>query len=180
MSIDAAKCRPTCDLKNASLAAFFAWLLPGAGHFYQRRTAKGLLFMVSILGTFFFGMWLGGGHVVYASWHSEDWRLPYLCQVGVGLPALPALVQTALVSRGHEPFWDGAMAPPRQVPDDLSNWEKNPALKFGLGSVYTMVAGLLNILAIYDAYDGPAVAEEEPEEPNAEDRKKGPGGGAKT
>ena len=33
-----------------------------------------------------------------------------------------------------------------------------------VGWVYTVIAGLLNILAIYDAYEGPAYADE-PEEP---------------
>ena len=164
-------------LKNAAVAAILAWLIPGAGHLYQGRTAKGLLFMICILGTFFFGMWLGDGRVVYASWRSDDWRLPYLCQIGVGLPALPALVQTGLVAMGKEPLFDRRMAPPRQNPDDLSDWEKNPKIKFSLGSVYTMVAGLLNILAIYDAYDGPAIAGEETDEADSDKRKKDPGGG---
>ena len=34
-----------------------------------------------------------------------------------------------------------------------------------VGTVYTMVAGLLNVLAIYDAYDGPAYADDESSEP---------------
>jgi hypothetical protein len=36
-----------------------------------------------------------------------------------------------------------------------------------IGALYTTIAGLLNILAIYDAYDGPAHLDEE-EEPAAE------------
>jgi hypothetical protein len=41
------------DLKNPGWAALLAWLWPGAGHLYQGRTAKGLLFMICILSTFF-------------------------------------------------------------------------------------------------------------------------------
>ena len=49
------------DLHDPSLAAFLAWLWPGAGHLYQRRHGKGLLFMVCILGTYFFGSGAGRG-----------------------------------------------------------------------------------------------------------------------
>ena len=55
------------DLKDPRLAAFLAWLVPGLGHIYQGRTGKGILFSVCILGTFFYGMYVGGGRVVYAS-----------------------------------------------------------------------------------------------------------------
>ena len=44
------------DLKDPRLAAFLAWLVPGLGHFYQGRTAKGVLFFVCILGTFLYGL----------------------------------------------------------------------------------------------------------------------------
>ena len=69
---------------------------PGAGHLYQGRTAKGILYMVCITSIYFYGLAIGQGHVVYASWRSYDRRLPYICQVGVGLPALPAMVQASL------------------------------------------------------------------------------------
>jgi hypothetical protein len=163
-------------LKDPFIAAVLAWLLPGAGHLYQGRTAKGLLFMVCILGTFFFGMWLGDGRVVYASWRPNDMRLPYLCQVGVGLPALPALVQAQRVSNDKTPLFDGRMAPPhlpdsRNSFDELAEWHKKLNRYFELGTVYTMIAGLLNILAVYDALDGPALEEEDSSEKSADDPK---------
>jgi TM2 domain-containing membrane protein YozV len=55
------------DLKDPWLAAFLAWLVPGLGHLYQGRTGKGLLFFICIVGTFFYGLYIGGGKVVYAS-----------------------------------------------------------------------------------------------------------------
>ena len=97
------------DLRNPALAALLAWLWPGAGHLYQRRKVKGVLFMVCVLATYFFGLVLGEGHVVYASWLKSDRRWQYLCQVGVGLPALPALVQNRLVRSGKEPLLGGIM-----------------------------------------------------------------------
>lgn len=92
------------DLRDPWLAAVLAWVWPGAGHLYQRRTGKGWLFMVCILGTYFFGLALGEGKVVYASWNQTDRRWQYPLQLGVGLPALPALVQGMVVRRGIRRF----------------------------------------------------------------------------
>lgn len=174
------------DLKNAALAGLLSWLIPGAGQLYQRRTAKGLLFMVCVLSTFFYGLFIGGGKVVYASNRAEDRRLPYLCQVCVGLPALPALVQMVRMhqSEPKAPLWGGFMAPPilpgQVVPrgllaegdgepmserfersniDELADWHYRLNRFFDLGTVYTMIAGLLNVLVVYDAACGPLVPE---------------------
>src|SRR5688572_21691707 len=145
------------DLRNPVAAGVLAWLCPGAGHLYQCRYAKGMLFMVCILGTYFFGLSLGGGHVVYASLAKEDVRWHYFCQIGVGAPALPALLQTRLVRAGKEPLFGGIMAPPRNVTnsdnpdsvrrDELAQWHMRYHSFFELGTLYTMIAGLLNILA---------------------------------
>jgi len=151
------------DLKNPGLAVFLAWLWPGGGHLYQGRYGKGILYMVCILGTFFAGLAFGGGRVVYASWTPEDRRLPYLCQVWVGVPALPALVQNRLARNGKGPlFGCEIMAPPKDVDrknqekmDQLSQWHAKYGFRFEMGTLYTMVAGLLNILAMYDAGAGP-------------------------
>ncbi|MHB8970294.1 MAG: DUF6677 family protein [Pirellulaceae bacterium] len=163
------------DLRQPGLAAFWAWLWPGAGHLYQRRYAKGILFMVCILSIYFYGLAMAGGHVVYASWNKSDRRWQYVCQVGVGLPALPALVQARRVARGGKPLLNGVMAPPRLEPysnvDELSQWHLKYQLYFELGTLYTMIAGLLNVLAIYDAYAGPVLvsSDEKDNKPPDED-----------
>jgi hypothetical protein len=158
------------NLRKPEVAAFWAWFFPGAGHLYQRRYAKAMLFMVCILGTYFYGLALGNGHVVYASFTENDRRWQYICQLGVGLPALPALVQSHLVLRmGKEPFFDYFMAPPHPVTpnahDMLAEWHEESKYKFELGTLYTMIAGLMNVLVIYDAFAGPMA-------PPAEDEKK--------
>ncbi len=155
------------DLKDPVVAAVLGWLVPGLGHIYQGRTRKGVLFMVTILSTFFYGLFISEGRAVYASWVEGDKRLPYLCQVCVGLPALPALVQTYLVRNGREPLFGGIMAPPADIGQLNDLWKKLNR-QLDLGTVYTMIAGLLNVLAVYDAYGGPVRLE--PEEPP--DRKK--------
>lgn len=154
-------------LKDPMLAAFLAWLVPGAGHLYQGRTAKGVLFMTCILSTFFYGLVLGDFRVVYASWRPDDHRLPYLCQIGAGLPALPAMVQAYRVRNGQAPLFpdaEGNMAPPTLGGvGQLSEWNKEHPHEFELGTVYTMIAGLLNVLVIYDAWGGPMLLSTEEE-----------------
>ena len=149
------------NLRNPILAGILAWLIPGAGHLYQRRYAKGILFMVCILGTFIFGMVLGGGKVVYVSFANSEVRYSYIPQFFVGAPALPALIQRQRVIRNRPPLWNGFMAPPQQSGkpserDELAKWHRQLKSRFDLGTLYTMVAGLLNILVIYDACAGPA------------------------
>lgn len=170
------------------MASFLAWLVPGLGHLYQGRTAKAILFFVCIMGTFTFGVYLGGssklgwGRVVYASWSPDETRLPYLCQIGVGLPAMPALIQAVRVRKGNAPWFGGFMAPPRPENGPGANL-KQPTLDelnkdldhdFELGTVYTMIAGLLNVLAIYDAWGGPVLAEGKKEEDEDEAEEKPP------
>jgi hypothetical protein len=172
------------ELKDPMMAALLAWLVPGLGHYYQGRTAKAILFFVCIMGTFLYGLYLGGsselgwGRAVYASWHPGHRRLPYLCQIGVGLPAMPALVQAVRAGKGERP-WSKFMAPPcpdsteqvsdvvrRALADQPTLDELNLKLHrfFEFATVYTMVAGLLNVLAIYDAWGGPVFSEKEEEE----------------
>lgn len=107
----------TVDLKNPVVAGVLAWLVPGLGHFYQGRAAKGIVFFVCILSIFVYGVYLGGsselgwGRVVYASWRPGYRRLPFLCQVGVGIPVLPALIEAQRAAKGRKPLFGGFMAP---------------------------------------------------------------------
>jgi hypothetical protein len=181
---------PQIDLKDRRLAAFLAWLIPGLGHIYQGRTGKGILYFVCIVGTFFYGLYLGGGHVVYASTSHvfsrqflDRWQ--YICQFGVGLPALPAMVQTIRADSGKAPLGDW-MRPPRTMgdfpstdesgsvvknADELAKWNHDSGDLFEIGTVFTVIAGLLNVLAVYDAYGGPLFVVP-PEEAKITDDKK--------
>ncbi len=192
------------DLKDPAVAAVLAWLVPGLGHWYQGRRSKALLFFVCIFSTFAYGLFIGKGRVVYASMRTYDMRLYYVAQAGVGLPAMPALVQAfrfrndsyeasleaqrrrgdgknvaqmtydAAMERYHHPqsFFDWFMVPPYvlpdpevrrsqgqipgdDVPDELDLINKDLNRNFELGTIYTAIAGLLNLLVIYDAWGGP-------------------------
>jgi hypothetical protein len=107
------------------MAALLAWLIPGAGHFYQGRVAKGMLFSFCILGTFLYGIMLCNSRVVYASFRPGDLRPSFICQAGAGLVTFPAIVQLWRVKNVQAPLWNNFMAPPviigQRVPLDWLN-----------------------------------------------------------
>jgi len=170
---------PVVPLKDPALAAFLAWLVPGLGHWYQGRRAKAVLYFVCIMGVFGYGIYLGSssqvipetngkigyGRAVYFAWNDEEWRMHFFCQIGVGLPTMPAVIQALRVNGGKEPI-DSFMAPPRMEnpPQGAPAMKDQPTLHqlhyylnyyFELATTYTEIAGLLNVLAIYDAFAGP-------------------------
>ena len=158
------------DLRNRPLAALLAWLIPGAGHYYQGRTTKAGIFFICILSTWILGFAVGGSHVVYSSWQPGDKRWHFYLQAGAGLVALPAYLQGRHMDdstneyletyRDYEPLWNGFMAPPfrpveESSADEVAAWYAEYGAGYEMGTWYTVIAGLLNILVIYDAYGGP-------------------------
>ncbi len=150
---------PKVNLKNRHLALVLAWMVPGLGHLYQGRTAKGVLYGVSILSLFLVGLAMGDWKIIYWRWvnpmaNTEAFCFNYLGQFWAGLVALPALIQATLQHYGHAPIPGGFMAEPDQK---ILNGLYPSLGKFvEIGTLYTTVAGLLNILAMYDAFEGPA------------------------
>ncbi len=84
-------------------------------------------------------------------------RWQFALQAGVGLPVLPAAIQgwrgkdKVVRGRAQEP---GFMAGPQSL-KDLDDWNYATASGFDMGTLYTMIAGLLNFLVIFDAFAGP-------------------------
>lgn len=171
------------DLRDRWKAAFLAWLVPGLGHWYQGRRGKAILYAICILTLFFVGLALGDFKNTFWRWtsptaDSERFRFIYICQFFVGLPALPGLIQATL-QHFHMPYilW-GYLAEPSTAALNAVH------PKFGrlaeVGWVYTVIAGLLNILAIFDALEGPAHAEDDDAEDAALQQKTMPAGEART
>ncbi len=150
------------DLKNPYLAALLAWIIPGMGHFYQGRTAKAITIFVAVMMLFISGYQMGGGKVVYCSFTSEDLRWQFVGQFFLGSAAVPAIVQNrSLRSQQNQGamvnvLWSGFLAPPVSTAE-LDKWHREYHSFFQMGTLYTLVAGLLNLFAIYDAYGGPGV-----------------------
>src|ERR1700722_11568605 len=150
------------------LAAFLSYVIPGLGQIYQGRFGKGFLFMVSLLGMFLLGQAMGNWQNVYI--HEVDRQQPaqrglsslimrwhYGGQFWIGAAAWPALWQhfkMPLPDKENHPFWHDLQKMPKEedVNKFLVSSDKTP----DLGWVYTVIAGMLNILVMYDAYAGPA------------------------
>lgn len=151
--------QPAVDLRNPYKAALLAWLVPGLGHYYQGRIGKAVLYALCIYSLYFLGFAMGDGKIVYWRWvnplsNPEKFCIYYIGQFFMGLVTLPALIQATLKEYGVDPILWGFLAEPSQnvlngLHPRLGKWVE-------IGTIYTTVAGLLNILAIYDALEGPA------------------------
>ncbi|MBI2805368.1 MAG: hypothetical protein HYX68_10365 [Planctomycetes bacterium] len=149
-------------IEPSVLAATLSYLIPGLGQIYQGRYGKGGLFMVSLLGMFMLGQAMGDWRNVYIPTDGPQGgrgivgllvRWHYGGQFFIGIAAWPALAQ----SYGVAPAGLGTYqkAPDeRELNEFFQNNDKTP----DLGWVYTVVAGMLNLLVIYDAYIGPIPA----------------------
>ena len=159
------------DLRNPYLAGFLAWLVPGLGHYYQRRYHKALIFFLCIMPTFVVGCALasssevGIARNVYWSWrwHAGDMRLWWLTQAPLGIVAIPSCTQAWQINSGKPPMFGTFMAPPQLhhrdpsgVPPVLDEIRRKLP-HYELGNYLVVIAGLMNLLVIFDAIDGPFV-----------------------
>jgi len=117
---------------GAAAAAVLAWILPGLGHLYIGERARGLILLVVIGSTFWGGVAIGGVKTTIQPQERQAW---FLAQICTGSHAL------------------AAMAWSRRI-DDRPAYEYSPYAAYypsdDLAVVYTGVAGLLNVLAIFD------------------------------
>jgi hypothetical protein len=109
-------------------ACLFAWLLPGAGHLYLRRTSKGLIFLGAILALFLLGVAMDSRLQLYLGFEDPLALLFSLAQMAVGLPYFIA----------------------RALGFEVGNVK---SITYEYGNTFTAVGGLLNILVIIDAHD---------------------------
>ena len=109
-------------------AVLLAGLLPGAGHFYLRRTQKGLIF-------------LGASGALFVLGVAMDSRLNMVLGLDDLLASLFSLAQMAI---GLPYFAARALG--------FATGEVT-SVNYEYGNTFTAVAGLLNILVVLDAYD---------------------------
>jgi len=155
------------------LAGVLSYLIPGLGQVYQGRLGKGLLFFGGLYVLFFYGMAMGQWRNVWLPDVSAEaplqvvgmqfrgaasavWYRPqFAAQFWIGAAAWPAVVQYA----SFDPAKDtGPMFGTFQrAPDEkeLNDLQRNGNKRWDLGWVYTVIAGVLNLLVIYDALAGP-------------------------
>jgi len=133
-------------------AAVAAWLVPGLGHLLAGHTKRGAILMLCIGGLWVVGLLVGGISVVQSRNTDGTLRPWYLGQA--------IIAPSIAVEYTHDKFrarFEGK----DPSPDD-------PSLPFSpaygraaeIGTLYTALAGLLNLLAIIDiAYREPRSTE---------------------
>ena len=108
------------------IAPLVGWLIPGAGHLIQRRWIRGLLLLISVFTMFFLGLMMEG-HVYSPNTGDILDILGFIGDIGGG----------GLYFFARAMDW-GQGAIHKAVAD--------------YGTKYIIVAGLLNIVCIVDAY----------------------------
>jgi hypothetical protein len=118
-------------------ATIAAWLVPGAGHFILGRAGRGLLFFVTITGSFILGLAIYG---------RLFWPIAPNPETGVSsFDFISALWFFSQLGSGLCYFVANALG---------FGTHPNPAAAtFEYGNTLTFLAGLLNYLVIHDAYD---------------------------
>jgi uncharacterized protein DUF6677 len=117
------------DTQSGSLVllCLASWIIPGAGHLWLGRRSKGLLFLVALPVMFAIGLALRGRLFPFDL--SELLvALAAVADVGIGLPYLVASALGYGVG-------------------DVR------AVTYEYGNAFLIVAGLLNLLVVIDAYD---------------------------
>lgn len=157
---------PVDQPHHSLLGGVLSYLVPGLGQILQGRIGKGLLFFVCLHGLFFFGMYLGSWQNVYIPDVTRDmapqtrglalvtnvWnRLQFAGQFWIGLAAWPAILQ---YNNMAVPLYKDFQKAPTE--DMLNTLQRDGDKHWDIGWVYTVIAGVLNVLVIYDAVAGPA------------------------
>jgi hypothetical protein len=112
---------------NTYLICAAAWLIPGGGHLWQRRVQKGIVFLVTLPLMFATGLWLEGRIFPFQPLEPLV-ALAALADLGIGLPYFVAKAFGAGGGRVVAPTYE-------------------------YGNAFIIVAGLLNMLVVLDAFD---------------------------
>ncbi|MCS7270293.1 MAG: hypothetical protein NZ703_04345 [Gemmataceae bacterium] len=159
------------------LAAILSYLIPGLGQIYQGRIGKGLLFFFGLYVLFFYGFWMGQGknvwlpyvrdlpdvvffgHKVEGILKAVAYRPQYAAQFWIGIAAWPAIIQYYYYDPFKEvgPYLGKYQRAPTEA--ELNEIQRRSSKRWDLGWVFTVIAGILNLLVIYDAFAGPMIRE---------------------
>jgi len=102
-----------------------SWLIPGSGHWYLGLRGHFWVYFVSIEATFWLGMLVGGIRSTVDPQANPAW---FFAQICAGLNAVAALILS-------------------NVPSAAPCYGKT----LDVAVIYTGVAGLLNVLVVFDA-----------------------------
>lgn len=164
---------PFPPIKLNWVGAALSFVIPGLGQVYEGRIGKGLLFFFGLYALFFYGMWVGqwlnvwipderdlpeivlGGQQLEGLPKALAYRPQYLGQFWIGIPAWPAIYQYYHFDRANNagPVFGRFERMPSE--NELNDAQRKASKRWDLGWVFTVIAGVLNLLVIYDALAGP-------------------------
>jgi TM2 domain-containing membrane protein YozV len=161
--------------ENGPTAALLSYLVPGLGQIYQGRVGKGVLFFACVYALFFYGLYLGSWKNVFFLNRASDSagfaahfggetsllrrlvdRPHFAGQFFVGVAAWPAIYQAWVYDpkQDDSPPLKGFMRVPSD--EEMQRLQREGDKTWDLAWVYTVIAGVLNVMVIYDAFAGPA------------------------
>ncbi len=135
-----------------------AWIIPGAGHVYLGRKVRGVILFVTITSTFWAGIAIGGVMTVDSRY--ESWWFAAQSLTGVnGLVSWyrqDAEYKALAKDSKNRLFNTKSTGRPgvRQLEIDHKFQQKGLVLATpgeGIARAYTGIAGMLNLLCIFDA-----------------------------
>jgi hypothetical protein len=112
---------------NPYLVCLAAWAIPGLGHLWLGRMQKGLVFLITLLAMFAFGLWLEGRLFPFEL-SQPLVALAALADLGAGVPFIVARAMHGGAGRVV-------------------------AVTYEYGNAFLIVTGLLNMLVVLDAFD---------------------------
>jgi hypothetical protein len=123
----AAAAQRTQTAATTYLICAVAWFVPGAGHLWQGRRQKGLVFLVALSLMFGFGLWLEGRLFPFQLTEPLV-ALAAVADLGIGCPYFVA--KALGIGAGEV-----------------------TAITYEYGNTFIIAAGLLNLLVVLDAFD---------------------------
>jgi hypothetical protein len=121
----------TADREQSAIYTYLiclaAWAIPGAGHLLLGRVQKGVTFLITLTLMFAFGLWLQG-RLFPIELSQPLVALAALADLGIGIPFFVARAMGAGAGRVV-------------------------ALTYEYGNAFLIVAGLMNMLVVLDAFD---------------------------
>lgn len=121
-------------LLRMPIAGFLAWIVPGLGHIYLGHRTRGLILLVTISVTFWTGVAIGGIRGTVDPKERSLWFIAQLCTAGHTVSGY--FLHRSVATESY----------PQDEAPPAPNWAS-----VDVGVHYTGVAGLLNLLIIFDA-----------------------------
>ena len=138
------------------LALILAWLVPGAGHVYIGRVRRGVIIFITITATFWAGVAMGG--VMTVDQRTERWW--FVANISTGLNGLVSWYRSERVydevereiNRSDQASATRGALRGQEVDKILSRkGYRLAAPTETVARAYAGVAGLLNLLCVFDA-----------------------------